>query len=59
MWNGNSLEMHKVSKKAKFGFNLRGNTSRMRTATAFISSVILCHSLATFSQSVVPELEIV
>ena len=41
IWNANALEMLKVRIKAKFGFNLRVNTSRIRTATAFISSVIL------------------
>ena len=33
--------MLKVRKMAKFDFNLRVNISRIRTATAFISSVIL------------------
>ena len=33
--------MLKVRKKAKFGFTLWVNISRMRTATAFLSSVIL------------------
>ena len=33
--------MLKVKRKAKFDFNLRVNISRIRTATAFISSVIL------------------
>ena len=37
----NALEMLIVRKKAKFGLNLRINISRIRRATAFISSVIL------------------
>ena len=41
VWNANALEMLKVRKKAKFGFNLGVNTSRIRTATALISSAIL------------------
>ena len=41
IWNANALEMLKVRIKAKFGFNLGINTSRIRRATAFISSVIL------------------
>ena len=41
VWTANALEMLIVRKKAKFDFNLRVNISRIRTATAFISSVIL------------------
>ena len=37
----NALEMLKVRKKAKFDFNLWVNISRIRTATALISSIIL------------------
>ena len=36
----------KLEKKAKFGFNLRVNISRIRTASVFISSVILCPSFS-------------
>ena len=45
-WNAKALEMLKVRKKAKFDLNLRVNMSRIRTAAAFISSVILCHSFS-------------
>ena len=51
--------MHKVSKKAKFGFNLRlipQESEQLRLSYKVLFFVI---PLATFSQSVVPEAEIV
>ena len=41
VWSANTVKMLKVKIKAKFDFNLRINISRIRTATALISSVIL------------------
>ena len=46
VWNAKALEMLKVRKKAKFYFNFWVNMSRIIIATAFISSVILCHSFS-------------